>query len=750
MLKAHWQHQTITSNEQAAEMVELFKAVGSIAGAFDTETNGLHIIQSTPFLFQFGWITEQLDGYTFVVDIEKQPILAKQVIKAWHKLAKTLPIYLAHNTKYDLHMLTNLGIPYTHYENLSDSMFYIHYAHDALAVKNGGPPLGLKDYATRYIDGKAKAHEHLLDKEKTDIAKTLNNKLKNKLAGHTPPEKYHARSYTLSVFDEMFKDPIFTAADLPEDIRDIYYDWLNNDVPIWLQPKITSIVESDMIQYDKLNRENLIKYAHFDIVWVLEIWLKLNPVIDARENRIGLDIENQLIEPLLDMERVGFKINKPYLISCRDNMAIYIRERRQLFHKLAGEEVKVGQAVRIMQLFQERFGITLDSTNGEQLDQVRSDLLRSDNPANADCISFINVLEELRTLEKWYSVYITRFIKDLRNTDRLYTTINQVGTVSGRVTSDFQQFPKDPIKTIDGTELFYPRKMIEISGENYDSIIYLDYSQIELRFQALYTILVEHPDLNLCRAYMPFECQLNANPTITFDCNDTWCIQHAYDREWLLLEDLTKKWTPTDVHGATTKAAFGIDETHPEYKHLRYIGKRVNFAKNYGAQYKKICTMFPDRTAEECRRIDAAYYTAFPGVKAYHQYCYDRAQYSYTCNLFGVKYYNISGHKLINILVQGSAAYYLKLKIIELHKYSKEMNLKTRWQMQIHDELSWEHHKDDSPEIFFEFKRIMETWEDGLVPIIADMEVTTSSWSSKKEVETLEDLQTYLSSGPIG
>ena len=104
----------------------------------------------------------------------------------------------------------------------------------------------------------------------------------------------------------------------------------------------------------------------------------------------------------------------------------------------------------------------------------------------------------------------------------------------------------------------------------------------------------------------------------------------------------------------------------------------------------------------------------------------------------------MSGHKLINMLVQGSAAFYLKLKIIQLYNYSKEHNLKTRWQMQIHDELSWEHHVDDDPAEFFEFKRIMEEWDEGLVPIVADMEVTTTTWAAKVEVETESELRKIL------
>lgn len=156
-------------------------------------------------------------------------------------------------------------------------------------------------------------------------------------------------------------------------------------------------------------------------------------------------------------------------------------------------------------------------------------------------------------------------------------------------------------------------------------------------------------------------------------------------------------------------------------------------------------SMFPKKTDEEIDRINNSYYEAFPGVKHYHEYCYGRAQVTpYTANLFGIRYYGVSGHKLINLLIQGSAAYYLKLKIRELYDYSKAHNIKSRWQMQIHDELSWERHMDET-DVFFDFKRIMEEWEDGKVPVVADMEISTSTWAKKKEVETLNELQTYLS-----
>jgi DNA polymerase I-like protein with 3'-5' exonuclease and polymerase domains len=159
--------------------------------------------------------------------------------------------------------------------------------------------------------------------------------------------------------------------------------------------------------------------------------------------------------------------------------------------------------------------------------------------------------------------------------------------------------------------------------------------------------------------------------------------------------------------------------------------------------------MFPEYDAETARRIDAAYYTAFPGVKKYHDYCYMRAELSSnTQNLFGIRYYGVSGHKLVNMLVQGSAAYYLKWKIRELYDYSKKHNLKSKWQMQIHDELSWSFCLDDGVDTLFAFKQIMEDWADGLVPVVADMEITTSTWDAKKEVKTVDQVQEIIESIP--
>lgn len=725
MLKYQWTSLTISTSSDIKILKNIVNTVKPRFGAVDTETSGLHIINDKPFVVQFGFLDEpNRRGFTFAVDLERTPSIANEALSYWTETAKNLQVYLGHNIKYDLHMLKNIGYEYKE-SNLSDTMFYIRYGHDALHPEEGGPPLGLKEYASRYIDPNAKLHEKLLDKEKSDKTKQYNNLLKVML-------NRGSKRYTLKSIKELFDDCIFEANDLPDDIREVYMEW-KASLPLYLQHKVQSLVESDMIRYNDLNRENLIRYAHYDIIYTLEIFESLRHIVKNRKQEYAIKIENRCILPWYEMEEEGFKADKDYLENARINLKQYIKERREYFYELAGEKVGVAQQQAIKRILKDKYNLTVKSTGNEALSILKN------STDNEDVKEFITVLQELRTLEKWYSAYIIRFQKDLKFNDKLYTTINQVGAVSGRVTSDFQQFPKKPIKTIDGKELFHPRRIIKTDT----AIVYLDYSQIELRFQALYTIIIGKPDFNMCRAYMPYKCI--SKEGIPFDYNNPEHIKN-WNKEWYHEENPEEHWDPVDVHGATTTAATGLTKDDPEFHTLRStIGKRVNFAKNYGAELGRIRQMFPDKSYEECVKINDSYYKAFPGVKEYHNYCNERANlYSNTANLFGVRYYNVTGHKLKNLLIQGSAAFYLKLKIIELYEFCKLNNIKTKFQMQIHDELSWEWNPDDKPEVFFAFKHIMENWKEAKVPIIADMEVTTKTWADKVEVETIEELKERL------
>lgn len=711
-----WNRKVIKNKEDAYAMMAFFKAHQPAHSALDTETTGLHIIFDTPFVVQFGWVDlPNKQGYAWAIDLEELPVLGREIIKAYRWMSEQCEKLIGHNLKFDLHMLKNIGFDFNK-DNFTDTMFYIRYGTDAVQEGKGGAPLSLKAFATRYIDKSARLHERSLDQERTAIAAKYNKRLKDTMGMRKKD------------IDEFFKDVTNDLEDWTPEYQERYNRW-RIGLPDWLRDRFDVTLRSSDIPYNVLDRPSLLKYALDDIVWTLETFYLLKPIAELRENIKAIEIEDRLILPLMDMERVGFNIDKDYFNNARIKMKSYIRERRSRFWGLAGQRVKASQHATIKNILLERFGVQVTSTNADELSRLKAQLI-SDSLLGA--AEFIEILQELRTLEKWYSTYLIRFKLDLQRSSRLYTDINQVGTISGRVTSDFQQFPREAIVDIYGREIFNPRKMVQATTTGgYHALVYIDYSQIELRIQAMYTILVEDPEPNLCRAYMPYGCHDETG--VPFDPSNPEMLKR-WRGTWYLDESPETVWQPQDVHAATTIHAFNITPDHPEFKHYRSIGKTINFAKNYGAQFFRIKQMFPEYSDEQIDRIDKAYYKAFPGVRTYHNYCYAlAASQAYAMNLFGPKYYNVSGHNLINILIQGSGASLLKIKIRELWEYAKAHNIKSRMQMNIHDELSWEKHQDDDLTIFLEFKRIMENWPETLVPIVAEIEKSESTWADKEE-----------------
>ena len=152
-------------------------------------------------------------------------------------------------------------------------------------------------------------------------------------SGAKLPAGCKAKSFTLKVIDDLFKDCIFDISDLPEDMKEVYLEWLHS-LPLYLQRKVQSLVKSDMIRYNDLNRENLILYAHYDIVYTLEIWASLAHIIKNRHQEEAIKIENKCILPWYDMECTGFHADVEYLENCRKKMKAYILKLREEFYEL--------------------------------------------------------------------------------------------------------------------------------------------------------------------------------------------------------------------------------------------------------------------------------------------------------------------------------------------------------------------------------------------------------------------------------
>lgn len=508
-------------------MVEqFFKDKPEIGGA-DTETTGLHIKMDKAFLVIFGW-----EGHTYT--FEPTPINMMRMYECVQQLDK---LYFW-NTKFDMHMLRNAGHPYP-YKNLSDGMFLARLSLNA----DDKQSLALKAIANRFVKASSSMLQDEVKAELTNL-----RKIRNKIFYGYMKE---ATQFTKAQIDEYLSDPVL---ERPKGFDELVKAF-EQDYP---EPN-----------YSNVPMELMYKYASSDVEMMLEFIKMAMPVVKYRDQLNTLKLEEDVIYALYEMESVGFKTDRQYLEDSKVKVKEYIVQLRNELTEIYGAPLKVGQHAKIKQHLVKN-GLKVDGAD-------EANLIRAKAQAEGDLKRFCDLVVELRTLEKWYSTYILRILEGSRQDGRSYTSINQAGTVSGRVSSGFQQFPKDNLHDSEGNVLFEPRKAFTVTGGGYDSIYYLDYSQIELRVQADYTFKISGGDTNLCRAYMPFECKRASGEK--FDPMNRQHLTEWGSGDWLLPNG--ELWQPTDVHGATTSQAFPeLEVGSKDFKDMRKIGKTVNFARH--------------------------------------------------------------------------------------------------------------------------------------------------------------------------
>lgn len=716
-LNYQWQHQKINQKsikEFTQKMIDVWKPKYIV---FDTETTGLHLTQDIPFYMSLAFIGidgDAIAGGFFVDSIETKDL--KNLIDTIFTQSEN-GFLIGHNILFDLNMIHNIGHPCPH-RNLLDTMVLIRLTTDAVQEKYGGAPLKLKRFASQYIDKNANAYEKQISQERTKIAKQFNAKL----------------------YQLVDKDEFTHATQFPNDIDDLpprvlegYMKWFNTLPENVKRNMTTPIIMSKEIPYSLVDKNVLETYGIYDSIYTYEIFDRTYPLIKKRSQEKVFEIERKLTYPLYKMSREGFAINKEYVFETQKVMKNYIIKRKRRFEELAGKNITVSQAKELLKILKNKYGLSVTSTNEPTLLEAQKDLKRKKIKPIA--IEFIDLIFELRTLSKWYSTYLMKFIVTAKHYDKIHASINSAGAVTGRFTSDFQQFPREGVKDSDGNVLFHPRHMVKRPDEDH-YLLFIDYSQMELRIQALYTILLDRPDTNLCQAYMPYLCY-HYQTKEEFDYTNEdhlnrWneCKEDGTST-WHLKEN-NEPWVAVDLHAQMTANAFpDVPRGSDEFKALRKnIGKHVNFACNYGAKAKRIQEMFFDMSWEEAKSIYEAYRSTFPGTVYYHGWCYETtAKYGFGENLFNRRYYNMSGHNYLNAAIQGTGADLLKIKMIELYEFLEPY--KTRLIMTVHDELIFILHHDET-HLIPQLKEIMETLEGTLVPIVVDAEISKTTWAEKK------------------
>lgn len=665
--------------------------------AFDTETDtkidmskrdasNIDIMHDKPFLIQFG------HGNTvYVIDL-RFGFDKEIVLKTFDELRQRATLALAHNIKFDINMLYNIGYE-EELDNACDTMSIARLALESKSEREGGYSMALKPLATRLLGTTYAEAGKAID---AALRVLWEAKLKD-LAARLKPYKISRRQ-----INDTLKDVTGTMDEYPEEVQKIWFDWT-------LTSRVT---------YADVDPDLMHQYGAVDVILVLELAKLLLPIVRDKDQMDVLKREMQLIMPLVRMERTGYPVDKQYLIRCKQALVFEINQIKDQNYRIAGRRINPSQHQAIKDMLMEKFGYDLVSTDKNKMHI----LIQTDPNMPEKVKEYLENVIYLRTLEKWIATYLNPMLYKLNSTgdNKVYTMYNPNGAVSGRFTSNFQQFPKNGIYSKLGDfELFHPRRMFTVS-KDFPEIAYIDYSQIELRLQAEYTWHVTHGfgDVNMLRAYMPFKC-------------------HKVGDDWVE-DDTGEVWKGVDLHTQSTCNAFpGVDVASPEFKKLRYIGKRVNFALIYGASLRKVQEAVSDADPEVVAKLYNGFHDRFKGVAEYGSWVTSQWVKSggYATNLLGRKYYISDSkdvYKLNNYLIQGSAADMIKLVIIRIDRMLQQGGYKTRLQGCIHDEIcvcvaEGEH------DVIYKIQHIMEHTVKTFVPVVAEIEVTNTTWADKHE-----------------
>src|SRR5574342_358699 len=253
-----WIRQHVSNLQEYQFVQTYFILENPQIGGFDTETTGLHILKDKPFLMQFGWVVPKQDFgrvFTFYPTQEN--------MKIFFLLAKKLKYLVAHNIKYDCHMLSNIGYAneVQAMTNLCENMVVARLALEAIPSRDGGDSLKLKKLGAKYIHPDATRSESMIEEELSKLnaerIKVLSGALKQfPLEGEktaTGKQKYWGKG----VIESFLKDPTQDVEDLPEGVRQVWTDWQEE------YPEPT---------YEDVDREIMIKYGAEDIITMLEFF----------------------------------------------------------------------------------------------------------------------------------------------------------------------------------------------------------------------------------------------------------------------------------------------------------------------------------------------------------------------------------------------------------------------------------------------------------------------------------------------
>lgn len=394
--------------------------------------------------------------------------------------------------------------------------------------------------------------------------------------------------------------------------------------------------------------EKIKEYAGEDADITLQLKQVFLPKIKEKEvERVFHEVDNPLVKVLADIEFEGVAIDVPFLQEYSKELEKAARSAEENVYQKAGVRFNLASPKQLGEVLFEKLKLdpkakktkTGQYATGEDVLQK----LAHENPIVEDILAF----RELTKLKSTYVDALPLLINP--KSGRVHTSYGQAVAVTGRLASTNPNLQNIPVRSERGKEIrkaFIPRDKDHL-------LISADYSQIELRIVAAIS-----GDPNMCEAFR-----------------------------------LGK-----DIHTATAAKVYGIAESEVT-KEQRYKAKSVNFGIIYGQGAFGLADNLGISRAEAKGIIDN-YRKEFSGIttymddivkfareKGYVETLMGRKRWLRDINSSNFTVRGFAERNAINSPIQGTAADMIKLAMARIRDHIRNMGLKSRMIMQVHDEL---------------------------------------------------------------
>jgi DNA polymerase-1 len=461
----------------------------------------------------------------------------------------------------------------------------------------------------------------------------------NKISGQNNNFNFHdiaIMGYVLNSSENKTNLDVLVANNLPDDVT-------NNDFSSNCQEIAKGKIPASFANFDKKVEFYCFKnYA----LWQLYKILKAQ-IFSEKLNNVYYCFEKPLIKVLASIEANGIAVDEIKLKELSAYFDIEIKKLTKEIYDLAGQEFNIGSPKQMAQILFEKLSLKTGqkskktgafSTNSEVLEEL-----------DLEGHIIAGKILQWRGFSKLKSTYADALQNAINlKTKRIHTTLSNISTSTGRLSSNNPNLQNIPIRTKEGRKI----RSAFIAPKNC-KLISADYSQIELR--------------------------------VLSSISNIDALKQAF------LED-------KDIHAITAAQVFGAKEKEID-KEMRRRAKAINFGIIYGISAFGLAKQLRISRYDAAKYIEN-YFITYPGIKRYMSHYQDLArQNGYVETIAGRKCFipNINSKNpilrglaerlSINAPIQGSAADIIKKAMIDFDRVLFEQKLKSKIILQVHDEL---------------------------------------------------------------